>query len=72
VSDDAKNDGRENRSRTSGRKPNVVQAKATVMSKTARPIVANAQTAPRLGNFTEPEDTSLRLSDLVADIDTKD
>ncbi len=28
------------------------------------------QNAPRLGNFSEVEDTSLRLADLVADIDT--
>ena len=34
--------------------------------------VAGAQNAPRLGSFVEPEDTSLRLADLVADIDTKD
>lgn len=32
----------------------------------------NATNVPRLGNYVETEDTSLRLADLVADIDTKD
>ena len=33
---------------------------------------ANTQSAPRLGNFVDTEDKSLRLADLVADIDTRD
>ena len=32
----------------------------------------SATNVPRLGNYVETEDTSLRLADLVADIDTKD
>lgn len=33
---------------------------------------SQTQNAPRLGNFNEAEDTSLRLADLVADIDPND
>ena len=32
----------------------------------------SATNVPRLGNYVETEDTSLRLADLVADIDTKE
>ena len=54
------------------RTPTVVRTKAPARRKQITPITASAQKAPRLGTFAEPEDSSLRLSDLVADIDTKD
>lgn len=50
----------------------IVQAKAVAPRKKIETAPANARNAPRLGNFAEPEDTSLRLADLVADIDTND
>ena len=58
--------------------PKVVRVKSVkkpanrvTQSQTAQktPVTSNA---PRLGTYVEPEDTSLRLADLVADIGTKD
>jgi hypothetical protein len=69
---DEKANVREHRAHAPARKLNAVQAKATITHKAVGPITTSAQSAPRLGNFTDPEDTSLRLSDLVADIDTRD
>ena len=59
---------------TSGtkRRPVVVQAKA-VKKQTDRQLTARGNRvvkAPRLSTFEDVEDTSLRLSDLVADIDS--
>jgi Putative zinc-finger len=54
-----------------GRKPVVVQAKS-VKKQADRQLNARENRpvkAPRLGTFEEVEDTSLRLADLVADID---
>ena len=48
------------------------EAKAWSIRKPQNVRVTNASSTPRLGNFVETEDTSLRLADLVADIDTKD
>jgi hypothetical protein len=53
-------------------KTRAVQAKATNPRKKMSNVPATAQNAPRLGNFVETEDSSLRLADLMADIDTKD
>src|SRR5687768_11378745 len=49
-----------------------VRAKALMPRKETKPATTSAQNLPRLGTFAEPEDTSLRLADLMADIDTKD
>ena len=54
------------------RQARVVQAKAGVPKKRLATDAANAANAPRLASFAESEDTSLRLADLMADIDTKD
>jgi hypothetical protein len=54
------------------RKPTVVQARALKRS-VNRQLTARGNRpvkAPRLGSFEEVEDTSLRLADLVADIDS--
>jgi hypothetical protein len=56
----------------SGRRPAIVQAKA-VKGSANRQLTARGirpAKAPRLGTFEEVEDTSLRLADLVADIDS--
>ena len=59
-------------SQRSVRKPTVVQAK-NVKKSADRQLTARGNRpvkAPRLGTFEEVEDTSLRLTDLVADIDS--
>jgi anti-sigma factor RsiW len=48
------------------------RAKSVVPRKETKPVVTSAQNLPRLGTFAEPEDMSLRLADLMANIDTKD
>ncbi len=53
-------------------KTRVVKAKAAAPRKKIERVTSTAQNGPRLGNFDETEDTSLRLADLMADIDTKD
>ena len=63
---------REFKSSVSEQRIRPVQAKATKPVKRATVPATSAQSVPRLGNFVETEDTSLRLSDLVANIDTKD
>jgi len=50
------------------RKPHKVSSPKTMT--TARRTETNPASVPRLGNYDEVEDTSLRLADLVADIDT--
>jgi len=59
-------------SKTTAQKAVVVRAKGAVKRRTDGQLAAreNRQTkAPRLGTFEEAEDKSLRLADLVADID---
>jgi len=58
-------------SEKSERRPTLVQAKAA-QKPSGRQLTArgNPVKAPRLGTFEEVEDTSLRLADLVADIDS--
>ena len=63
---------REFKSPVSEQRIRPVQAKATKPVKRATVPATSAQSVPRLGNFVETEDTSLRLADLVANIDTKD
>jgi hypothetical protein len=50
----------------------VLEAKATSVRKQQKVQLTSASSSPRLGNFVETEDKSLRLADLVADIDTRD
>jgi hypothetical protein len=50
----------------------LVQSKAIAPKKRTTIQAADTRSAPRLGNFVDTEDNSLRLADLVADIDTKD
>ncbi|MFL6467112.1 MAG: anti-sigma factor family protein [Pyrinomonadaceae bacterium] len=62
------------RAATSREPSHIVRTKADV-SKDVPVVQASKATTisvPRLGNFVETEDTSLRLADLVADIDTMD
>jgi hypothetical protein len=49
-----------------------VVAKFAVPSRKMSIPTTSATNVPRLGNYVEPEDTSLRLADLMADIDTKE
>ncbi len=56
------------------RSSRLVQAKATTINSVRQNQVQEARSAtmPRLGTFDEAEDTSLRLADLVANIDAND
>ena len=54
------------------RQVRVAEAKTSSIRKQQNVQLTSASSSPRLGSFVEPEDTSLRLADLVADIDTKD
>jgi hypothetical protein len=54
------------------KKSRIVKAKSVVPRSKAVNSPSTAQNVPRLGNFVESEDTSLRLADLVADIGTKE
>jgi hypothetical protein len=63
---------REFRGLDSVRRTKAIQVTAAAPKKRTKTVTTSAQNVPRLGNFVEPEDTSLRLADLMADIDTKD
>lgn len=63
---------RESRPTMSEQRIQATQIKNVRMQRRATNQTASAQSAPRLGNFVETEDKSLRLADLVADIDTKE
>jgi hypothetical protein len=63
---------REFRPAKSEQRVQAVQINAKRSSNQPKLQTTSARSAPRLGNFVETEDKSLRLADLVADIDTKD
>lgn len=63
---------REFRSTVTSARIRSVQAKTAKPAKRTNIQTTTARSVPRLGNFDETEDTSLRLADLVANIDTKD
>jgi len=68
----AKTPKREYRSIERSQRVHPVVAKFAVPSRKMSIPTTSATNVPRLGNYVEPEDTSLRLADLMADIDTKE
>jgi anti-sigma factor RsiW len=72
TTDSAADTARQYKAVQSSRQIRAVEVKAPSIRKPQNIKATNAVSAPRLGNFVEAVDTSLRLADLVADIDTKD
>jgi hypothetical protein len=70
--DQAPATARDYKSARPARQFRALEAKTASMKKQQKVQWTSASSSPRLGTFVETEDKSLRLADLVADVDTRD